>query len=112
MAVGKTFKTAETKEMINFLSNNFNSYEIPEKIKSYNGGALISKNHKKFSKNRNLEIEYCTPRLHTGNGTVQRTIQTLKNVHKSRRERTNGKHKSSGSGDAFHNTYRIEKNGI
>ena len=50
MAVGKTFKTAETKEMINFLSNNFNSYEIPEKIKSYNGGALISKNHKNLAK--------------------------------------------------------------
>ena len=31
-----------------------------------------------FRKNRNIEIEYCTPRVHTGNGVVERAIQTLK----------------------------------
>ena len=30
--------------------------------------------------NRNIEIEYCTPRMHTGNGVVERAIQTNKNV--------------------------------
>ena len=71
----KVCKTAETKEVINFLTNNFNLYGKPEKIKSDKGGAFISK---EFCKNRNIEIVYCTPRLHTVNGVVERAIQTLK----------------------------------
>ena len=27
-----------------------------------------------------MEIEYCTPRMHTGNGAVHKVIQTLKNL--------------------------------
>ena len=69
----KTCKTAETKEVIIFLISTFNLYWIPEKIKSDKGGA-------KFCKSRNIEIEYCTPRLHTGNGAVERAIQTLKKL--------------------------------
>ena len=76
----KICKTAETKEVLNFLTNNFNLYGVPEKIKSDKGGAFISKEYKEFCKNRNIEIEYCTPRLHTGNGVVERAIQTLKNL--------------------------------
>ena len=77
----KTCKTAETKEVINFLINNFNLYGIPEKIKSdKGGGAFISKEYREFCKSRNIEIEYCTPRLHTGNGAVERAIQTLNNL--------------------------------
>ena len=66
--------------MINFLTSNFNLYGIPEKIKSDKGGAFISKEYQEFCKNRNIEIEYCTPRIHTGNGAVERAIQTLKNL--------------------------------
>ena len=55
-------------------------YRIPEKIKSDKGGAFISKEYQQFCKNRNIEIEYCTPRMHTGNGVVERAIQTIKNV--------------------------------
>ena len=73
----KTCKTAETKEVINFLINNFNFYGIPEKIKSVKG-AFNSKEYREFCKSRNIENEYCTPRLHTGNGAVERAIQTLK----------------------------------
>ena len=76
----KICKTSETKEVIQFLSNNFNLYGIPEKIKSDKGGAFISKEYREFYKSRNIEIEYCTPRIHTGNGTVERAIQTLKNL--------------------------------
>ena len=74
----KICKTAETKEVIQFLTSNFNLYGIPEKIKSDKGGAFISKEYRQFCKNRNIEIEYCTPRIHTGNGVVERAIQTLK----------------------------------
>ena len=73
-------KSAETKEVINFLSSNFNLYGIPEKNKSDKGGAFVSKEYREVCKNRNIEIEYCTPRIHTGIGTVERAIQTLKNL--------------------------------
>ena len=80
MAYGQNLQTAETKEVINFLTNNFNLYGLPEKNKSDKGGAFISKEYRKFCKSRNIEIEYCTPRLHTGNGAVERAIQTFKNL--------------------------------
>ena len=76
----KICKTAETREVLNFLTNNYNLYGILEKIKSDKEGAFISKEYKEICKNRNIEIEYCTPRLHTGNGVVERAIQTLKNL--------------------------------
>ena len=77
---GKICKTSETKEVIQFLSSNFNLYGIPEKIKSDKGGAFVSREYREFCKNRNIEIEYSTPRIHTGNGTVERKIQTRKNL--------------------------------
>ena len=76
----KICKISETKEVINFLSSNFNSYGIPEKIRSDKGGAFISKEYRQFCKNRDIQIEYCTPRMHTGNGVVERAIQTIKNL--------------------------------
>ena len=76
----KSCKSSETKEVINFLTSNFNLYGIPEKIKSDKGGAFIRKEFQKFCKNRNIEFDYCTPRMHTGNGAVERAIQTLKNL--------------------------------
>ena len=76
----KICKTAETKEVIQFSTCNFNLYGIPEKVKSDKGGAFISKEYREFCKNRNIESEYCTPRIHTGNGVVERAIQTLKNL--------------------------------
>ena len=75
----KICKISETKEVINFLSSNFNLYGIPEKIRSDKGGAFISKEYRQFCKSRNIEIENCTPRMHTGNGVVERAIQTIKN---------------------------------
>ena len=82
----KICKSAETKEVINFLTSNFNLYGIPEKITSDKGGAFISKEDREFCKNRNIEIEYCTPRMHTGKGIVERAIQTLKNLIKANLE--------------------------
>ena len=76
----KICKAAEPKEVTIFLSSNFNLYGIPEKIKSDKRGAFISKEYREFCKNRNIEIECCTTRIHTGNGTVERAIQTLKNL--------------------------------
>ena len=75
----KLCKTSETKEVISFLSNQFNLYGIPEKNKSDKGGAFTSTEYKEFCKARNIEIQHCPPRMHTGNGTVERAIQTMKN---------------------------------
>ena len=40
--------SAETKEILNFLNQNFNLYGLPEKIKTEKGGAFISKGYKEF----------------------------------------------------------------
>ena len=46
----KICKSAETKEVINFLTSNFNLYGIPEKIKSDKGGGhSYRKNTKNFA---------------------------------------------------------------
>ena len=76
----KICKTSESKEVINFLKQNFNLYGLPEKIKSDKGGAFISKDYMEFCKSKNIEIEYCTPRIHTATGAVERAIQTIKNL--------------------------------
>ena len=65
--------------MIQFLTSNVYLNGIPEKIKLDKGDAFISKEYREFCKNRNKEIEYCTPRIQTGNG-VERAIQTLKRL--------------------------------
>ena len=104
----KICKTAETKEVIQFLTSNFNVYGIPEKIKSDKGGAFISKEYRQFCKNRNIEIEYCTPRIHTGNGVVERAIQTLKNLVLTNMEQTKPyrKCKPSTPSNAIYRTHR------
>ena len=66
--------------MIYFLKQIFNLYGLPEKIKSDKGGAFISKDFLEFCKSKNIEIEYCTPRMHTGTGAVERAVQTIKNL--------------------------------
>ena len=63
----KICRTSDTKEVI-------------EIIKSDEGGAFILTEYKNFCKSRNIEIQYCPPRMHTGNGTVERAIQTMKNL--------------------------------
>ena len=75
----KICKSWETKEVLTFLKQNFNLYGIPEKNKTDKGGAFIAKEYRDFCKSKNIEIEYSTPRLHTGTGVVERAIQTLKN---------------------------------
>ena len=76
----KICKTSDTKEVISFLSNQFNLYCIPEKSKSDKAGAFSSTEYKEFCESRNIEVQYCPPQMHTGNGTVERAIQTMKNL--------------------------------
>ena len=55
-----------------------NLYGIPEKIKSDKGGAFVSSEYKEICTSRKIESQFCLPRMHTGNGTVERAIQTMK----------------------------------
>ena len=76
----KICKSSETKEVLTFLKQNFNLYGIPEKIKTNKGRAFIAKEYRDFCKSKKIEIEYSTPRLHTGTEVVELAIQTLKNL--------------------------------
>ena len=66
--------------MINLLKQNINLYGIPEKIKSNKDRAFFSKDYIEFCKSKNIEIEYCTSRMHNGTGAVERAKQTMKNL--------------------------------
>ena len=78
----KFCKLSETKEVLNFLKQTFNLYRLPEKIKTdkCGGGAFVSKEYKEFCNSKNFEIEYSTPRMHTGTIAIEHAIQTLKNL--------------------------------
>ena len=76
----KICKSSETKEIVNFLKQNFNLYGLPEKIKTDKGGAFFAKEYRDFCESKNTKIEYSTPRLHTSKGVVERAIQTLRNL--------------------------------
>ena len=66
----KICKSSETKEVLNFLTHNFNLYGPPDKIMTDKVGAFISNEYEDFCKSPNIEIEYSTQRLHTGTGAV------------------------------------------
>ena len=76
----KNCKTSEAKEVISFLKQNLKFYGLPEKLKTDKGGAFISKDYIEFCKSKNIKIEYCTLRIHTATGAVERAIQTIKNL--------------------------------
>ena len=76
----ETCKISQTNKVITFLKQNSILYGLLEKIKSDKGGAYISKDYIEFYQSKNIEIEYCTPRIHTGTGAVERAIQTMKNL--------------------------------
>ena len=57
-------------------------------IKSDNGSAFISKEYKSFCKESIIIRKYGTPNLHSGTGLVERTIQSLKKLTKTKLEET------------------------
>ena len=57
-----------------------NVYGVPKQRKSDKGSAFISKEYIEFRKTQNINRKYGTADLHTGNGLVERTIQSLKNL--------------------------------
>ena len=61
-------------------SSFINLFGVPKKIKSDRGSAFKSEVNEEFFKNRIIEKEYSPSLLFTGTGTVERAIQTLKNL--------------------------------
>ena len=74
-------KSSETKEVLNFLEQNFNLYGLSETIKTDSSGYLSLKNTETFVNRKKIEIYYSTPRLHTGTAAVERAIQTSKTIY-------------------------------
>ena len=66
-----------TKQVIKFLKQIFVDSGIPEGIKSDNATCFISTDYLKFLKRRSIKPEYVTLYVHTGNGSVERTIGTI-----------------------------------
>ena len=83
-----------------------NFYGVTEKVKSDKGSAFTTREVKLFCENWIIEINYSSPRLHTGTGAVERAMQTLKNLNNANLDRTNRKHKPSIESNAFYDTYR------
>ena len=110
----KVCKTSETKEVTNFLSSYFKFVRNTGKDKIRQRGSIHFKEYRQFCKSRNIEIEYCTHRMHTGNGVVERAIQTIKNLIIA--NVAGGlcltEAKSGTTSNAFHNTYGIKNNTV
>ena len=49
-------------------------------VQSDKRGSFISTEKKEFCKSKNVEIQYCPPRIRTRKGTVERALQTMKNL--------------------------------
>ena len=62
-----------------FLSQVFDLYGIPEKVRLDNGEAFLSAEYIEFCKSSNIEIEYCKSKKHTGTGADERAMQAMKN---------------------------------
>ena len=82
MAYGKTLQNLSSKRGDKLTNKVFSiCTEHPKKNKiRQRGGGQFSKEYKQFCKNRNIEIGYCTPRMPTGNGVVEKLKQTFKTL--------------------------------
>ena len=76
----RVWTSTETKEITIFLKGFINFYRFSDGTKSDGGSAAISEEYKEFCKNKNIEIEYSPPRLHTGMAVVECAIQTPKDL--------------------------------
>ena len=61
------------------MTNYYQEFTI-EPLLTVTGGAFMSKDYTEFCNSKNIEIEYCTPRIYNGTGAVERAIQTMKNL--------------------------------
>ena len=61
MANRKNLQVSGNKRSHKFFIEYLYLHGIPEKIKSDKGRAFVSKEYREFCKNRNIEIEYCSP---------------------------------------------------
>ena len=88
-SAAKICKNKDHDLVITFIRGFINIYgenRLPKTIKSDKGSVFISKEYKKLCKKYNIIRKYGTPKLHTGTGLVERTIQSMKNLIKANLE--------------------------
>ena len=86
--VAEFCKNTNHDTVLTFLREYINVYGVLKTIKLDNGSAFISKEYKSFCKEYNITRRYGTPNLHTGTGLFERTIQSLKNLTRTKLEET------------------------
>ena len=76
----KNCKTAETSMKLTSFVAFLNCKEDPRNLNPIKLEISFATNFVNLAKAEIFEIEYCTSRMHEGNGAVERVLQTLKNL--------------------------------
>ena len=111
----KICKTAETREIINFLSSKYNLHGLPEKNKSDKGGAFVSIEYHEFWKKPKHRIgKWHIPNAYGKRSDRQSNtdIEKSKKNKLGRRFEFNLKCEPSHTSTAIYNTYGTKVNTI
>ena len=110
----KICKTSETKEAINFLSSNFNLYEIPENMRSDSGSIHFERIPTILQKPKHRNRILYTPNAYRKRSSRESNTNNQKfdNTKHGRRTLSIRKCKSGTTSNAFYNTYGIKNNTV
>ena len=73
----KAVNNTGTVQVLKFIKQIITDNGHPKTIKTDNASCFKSKSYKRFLESEGIKYEYVTPYVHTGNGTVERTIGTI-----------------------------------
>ena len=80
MAGGKKLQKYKPRNRYYIFTRVYKGIRSNETNTIHRGGAIISKDYKKFCKSDNINCKYATAKLHTGTGLVERTNQSMENL--------------------------------
>ena len=73
----KAVNNTGTVQVLKFIKQIITDNGHPKTIKTDNASCFKSKSYIRFLESEGINYEYVTPYVHTGNGTVERTIGTI-----------------------------------
>ena len=73
----KLVEKTGTSQVIKFLKQIIADTGTPEVMKSDNTACFRNDQYRNFLKSQSIKPEFVTPYVHTGNGTIERTIGTI-----------------------------------